>query len=87
MDQQDRITELYRKVMHGKYVDEMSDTGITGLTSENFNMYKSKIRKDLERRFGASESKQLEISSIGKRPYTRYGILLDQSQIRVVIWI
>jgi CRISPR-associated protein Csx14 len=85
MSHQERITGLYRKIMHGKYVDEMSNTGITGLSAENFNMYKSKIRKDLERRFGAYESGKLEISSVGKRGDTRYGLLLDQSQIRIII--
>lgn len=85
LDEQESITSLYRKIMRDKYIDEMSDTGITGLTAENFNMYKSKIHRDLERRFGPYELTQLEITSAGRRPNTSYGISLDRSQIRVII--
>jgi len=42
---QDHITDLYRKVCGTRPLNEMSDTGITNLSADNFNMYKGKIKK------------------------------------------
>ena len=83
-DRQDKITDLYRKTSGSRPLDEMSDTGITNLSADNFNMYKGKIKSDLLGRFGLYALKDLEISSIGARPNTRYGISMDRSRIEIV---
>lgn len=83
-EKQDEITELYRKISGTRQLDEMSDTGITHLSADNFNMYKGKIKSDLLGRFGLYALKDLEISSAGTRPNTRYGIGVDRSRIEIV---
>jgi len=62
----------------------MSDTGIRGLTSENFHSYKSKIRQDLERGFGLYALADLAIEATGKKPDTRYGIKMEKEKIRII---
>jgi hypothetical protein len=62
----------------------MSDTGIVNLNADNFIMYKSKIHKELQNRFGLYDLKDLEIVSTGKRPNTRYGIGMDKGKIEIV---
>ncbi len=79
------IASLYRKTGMGRESEEMSNTGISSLSTENFNSYKAKIRKDLEKGFGAHELKHLEIVSKGKKPGVRYGIPLERERIRVVM--
>ena len=81
---QSEITDLYRKISGTRPLDEMSNTGITGLNADNFNMYKGKIKQDLLGRFGPYALKELEIASVGKRPNTLYGIFLDKSRIEIV---
>ena len=81
---QDQITELYKKVSASRLITEMSDTGITGLNSENFHSYKGKIKSDLLTRFGPYALLQLEIASEGKRPNTCYGIRVDKTAIELV---
>ncbi|PIV02684.1 MAG: TIGR02584 family CRISPR-associated protein [Syntrophobacterales bacterium CG_4_8_14_3_um_filter_58_8] len=83
-DRQREITELYRKAAADRELTEMSDSGILGLTAENFNSYKGKIRKNLERGFGAQDAARLAIVSVGRRPDTRYGLGIDREKIRVV---
>ena len=78
------ITDLYRKIAGKRPVEEMSDAGITSLSKENFQSFKSKIRKDLERGFGLYAVADLAIESAGKKPDTRYGIPIDKEKIRVV---
>jgi CRISPR-associated protein (TIGR02584 family) len=85
LDGSEEIVSLYRKTGMGRDCEEMSTSGIRSLTAENFNSYKSKIRSDLEKGFGAHEMKQLEIISRGHRPRVRYGISLDRARIRVVL--
>ncbi|MCD6137795.1 MAG: hypothetical protein J7J91_04300 [Deltaproteobacteria bacterium] len=63
---------------------EMSKSGILGLNAENFNSYKAKIRKDLERGFGLYALSEVAIESVGKRPDTRYGIKMDKAKIRII---
>ena len=65
-------------------VNEMSDTGITGLNADNFNSYKSKIEENFLNRFGPYALKALEIASTGNRPSKRYGILMDKTKIEIV---
>ena len=81
---QDQITDLYKKMSDARPLDEMSDTGITNLSADNFNMYKGKIKGELLARFGPYALKDLEIASIGTRPHTRYGLLMDKSNIQIV---
>jgi len=81
---QDEITDLYRKVSGSRPLDEMSDTGIAGLSAENFNMYKGKIKSDLLDKFGPYALKDLEIASVGTRPNTCYGIGMDKGKIEIV---
>ena len=77
------MTSLYRAVSGSRLTSEMSDSGISGLTVENFQSYKSKLKKIIENGFGQSSSKQLIIQSHGRRPDTRYGLLLDKERIRL----
>jgi CRISPR-associated protein Csx14 len=81
---QEKILGLYRKLASNRPLEEMSDTGIVNLNNENFAMYKSKIRQDLQRGFGLYALKDLEIRSEGKRPNTRYGIGIDKGKIEIV---
>ena len=83
-EKQDQITDLYRRVCGTRPLNEMSDSGITGLNADNFNSYKSKIKENLTNRFGPYALKELEIASIGKRPNKRYGILMDKAKIEIV---
>ena len=83
-ERQAQITDLYRKVSGTRPLNEMSDTGIINLNSDNFNMYKGKIKQDLLGRFGHYALKDLEIASVGSRPQTRYGIRMDRSKIEIV---
>ena len=62
----------------------MSDTGIINLSSDNFNTYKAKIKGNLLGRFGPYILKDIEIASVGLRPNTRYGILMDKARIEIV---
>jgi len=59
----------------------MSDTGIINLDADNFNMNKSRIKQDLLSCFGLYALKDLEIASVGTRPNTRYGIMMDKNKI------
>ncbi len=75
-----RIYQTLRPYYPGR---EGSESGITAISKENFNSYKSKIRGILERAYGPYELHLLEISSEGSRPDTRYGIRLDRGPIEV----
>ena len=83
-DQQENLTKLYQKISGGRELSGMSDTGICSLNPENFNSYKAKIRKDMERGFGLYATRELAIDSVGKRPDTRYGIKIDRDRIRII---
>ncbi|MFZ5764068.1 MAG: CRISPR-associated ring nuclease Csm6 [Thermodesulfobacteriota bacterium] len=77
------IAVIYGRIPGGRLLGEMSDTGISSLSKVNFNSYKSKIRKDLLHTFGQAHVAELEISSQGERPETRYGIRIDRDRIRL----
>jgi CRISPR-associated protein (TIGR02584 family) len=81
---QDQITEIYKKLSFSRPLDEMSDTGISGLNTENFNSYKGKIKNELLNTFGPYALKEFEIASEGIRPNTRYGIRMDKCRIEMV---
>jgi len=77
------VADMYSRIPGGRLLSEMSDTGIGSLSKENFNSYKSKIRKDLLHAFGQGYMDNLEIASSGDKPETRYGIKLDRKLIRL----
>ncbi len=79
---QDQIKRIYNSIT--KPDTRLSDTGILNLNSENFNVYKSKIKKAILSRFGPYALRDLEISSIGKRPNTRYGIRFSKEKIQLI---
>jgi len=83
-EKQGEITGLYKKIAGSRPIDEMSDTGITSLNADNYNSYKGKIKSDLIKGFGLYALKDLEISSVGARPNTRYGIRMDKGRIEIV---
>jgi CRISPR-associated protein (TIGR02584 family) len=83
-ERQDQITTFYKKMAGSRPLSEMSDTGITNLNSDNFNMYKGKIKRDLLNRFGPYALAELEIASMGARPNTCYGILIDKAKIEII---
>ncbi len=77
------IARWYRRIPGSRLLTEMSDSGIGNLSIENFQSYKSRIRRDILTAFGRSNAAELEISSTGIRPDTRYGIRLDRRRIRI----
>jgi CRISPR-associated protein Csx14 len=79
---QQRITEIYMMINGGRELSTMSDTGITSLNAENFNSYKSKIKKNFKTTFGAV-AEVLYISPSGRRPETRYGIIQGRQHIAI----
>lgn len=83
-EKQAELTEIYRKISSNRPMEKMSDTGISQLNSENFNMYKGKLKAQLLHRFGPYALKDIEISSEGARPNTRYGIRADKGRIEIV---
>ena len=85
MNRQPEITSLYSRLRGSRPLDEMSDTGILGLNAENFNSYKTHIKNDLLKAFGAPAMNMLEIASVGRRPNKRYGLRADKSLIEVVM--
>lgn len=85
MNHQEEISKLYRKMCGNRPTEEMSDSGIMGLTPENCRSIKSKLNKMIADTFGATAAKELEISSTGTRPDTRYGIMMDKSRMEIVI--
>lgn len=85
LDRQSEITGLYKRLCGTRPIEEMSDTGILGLSDENFRSIKTRIKQDLTTAFGPMALERLEIASVGKRPNTRYGIRLDRTTIEVVV--
>ena len=83
LSDQKNLVQIYKSIPRSRVVEEMSDTGIASLTKENFNSYKSKIKTDIEIRFGLAIAQEISIASVGKRPETRYGLKIDKKQIRI----
>ena len=82
---QEQILKLYKKFCGTRPIEEMSDSGIVSLNAENFRSLKSKINKSISDTFGPYAAKELEIASVGTRPDTRYGILMDKARLEIVI--
>ncbi len=60
-----------------------SDTGITSLNQENFNSYRSKINKAIEKAFGGYQRDILGIQACGPHGTKRYGIPLERNALRL----
>ncbi len=83
-DHQHEITGLYEtRVQRQRVYDQMSDTGITSLSQENFHSFRSKINKDLTKAFGLYEAPQLVITSCGPHGGKIYGLLLDREALEI----
>lgn len=82
---QSKITVFYKKVSRGRPIEEMSDSGITGLNAENFNSYKAKLKKELLNHFGQYALKELEIASEGTKPGIRYGVRMSKEMVEIVL--
>lgn len=81
LERQDELTRLYRRLT----TREPVASGITGLDTEYFQSYRSKINRAILLCFGDHEGRQLSIERVGERPNSRYGILLDRRRIKVVL--
>ncbi|MDY6822380.1 MAG: CRISPR-associated ring nuclease Csm6 [Thermodesulfobacteriota bacterium] len=75
------ITAIYHQACPGASHREMSTTGITCLTTENFNAYKSKINRQIREKFGPHTAALLEITAIGRKPDKRHGLPIDRTRI------
>ncbi|MBF0226053.1 MAG: TIGR02584 family CRISPR-associated protein [Desulfobacterales bacterium] len=84
-EKQKEISNFYKKLSKSRPIEEMSTDGITNLSQQNFNGYKSRINKEIQQKFGSNAIKELEISSVGQRPNTRYGISIDKNRIEIVL--
>ncbi len=84
LDNQEAIADIYGRLGRRYYLGTGRESGIMRLDKENFNSYRSKLNADLRKVFGIYAVKDIGISSIGKRPNTRYGIKLDKSRIEVI---
>lgn len=84
-ENQNKITAIYKNLCGTRPLDEMSDSGITGLDDKNFNSFKSKIKNNLLKTFGQYAVKDIEIASIGQRPGIKYGILMDKGKMEIVL--
>ncbi|HPK21765.1 MAG TPA: CRISPR-associated ring nuclease Csm6 [Smithella sp.] len=79
-EEQNAITGFYHRL--GGAVDHK---GICALEIEELRTYVSKIRKDIQKAFGAQAADLLAVAAIGKRPDTRYGIALEREKICIII--
>jgi CRISPR-associated protein Csx14 len=78
------IADLYRTIITKRSsIPATSETGILALDQENFASYKAKLNKFLMHGFGTVALRDIQISSLGQRPETRYGLILDRSQIMI----
>ncbi len=84
LDEQELISKIYRQICGPRPVEEMSGTGINSLDAENFRSLRSKTNRSIAGAFGPYAAREIEIASIGTRPDTRYGILMDRERIEIV---
>ncbi len=78
-----RVRDLYCRIPAARVTENMGEGSIRRLTQETFRSYRSKINRDLRRSLGAAALADLEISSAGDRPDTRYGLRIDKNRIEV----
>jgi len=84
LDQQTRLSRIYRDLDPGRDPQEMSSSGIFGLTPDNFHSYRSKLNRKLASGFGTIDAAQLQIARQGQRPNTRYGLKLSRQEMRIL---
>lgn len=85
LDQQEEISKTYKTLCGNRPLEEMSSTGILSIDPENLRSLKSKINRQLAGTFGPYAARELEITSAGTRPDTKYGILMDKARMEIVI--
>lgn len=85
LDRQEQIADIYRRICGGKCIEEMSNSGVVALTAENFNSYRSKIARVLEKTFGTHEMRNICIDSRGSKPGVRYGLALGRERLRIIL--
>ncbi len=85
LERQSEITEIYNNARGFKTNNESRSEGIMNLDYENLRSFKSKIKKILETRFGSRILQDIEIASVGTRPDTCYGIMIDKSLLEIVL--
>lgn len=73
------ITDLYRRLG-----GTTENKGICALEKDELRAYVSKIRKDLQKAFGAQAVELLAVEAVGKKPDTRYGIPMERDRIRIM---
>lgn len=83
LEQQAEITEIYEEIAQSKEIEAMSNTGITSLSKENFNSYKSAIKNSFEKTFGTYEAKNIAIDFILVDKRKRYGLKLQREFISI----
>jgi CRISPR-associated protein Csx14 len=79
-DAQKSITNIYRQL--GGVTEAR---GICDLEIEELRTYVSKIRKDIQKAFGAQAADILAVAAVGKRPETRYGIPMERERIKLIV--
>ncbi len=81
---QPEITGIYQRITAAGPASAVSDSGITSLGKENFNSYRAKINKSIEKGFGAQDYRRLLLASCGNRPGVRYGLRMDKTRITII---
>lgn len=80
------IASLYHKL--SKYIPckdiPQSDSGILALNAENFRSYRSKVNAKIKKSFGSVNCESIGISTFGKKPDSRYGIVLEPHLIEII---
>ncbi len=80
------ITELYRQKIPPDHISEgIFTSDMQTLTAESFNSHRNRINRELEKAFGHTEAKRLQIVTHGKRPGISYGIPLGKDRLRIVM--
>lgn len=82
---QQELGKIYDRLAQKNQRDTSpNSSGIANLDASSFNSHKSKLKTLLENRFGPYERPLLEIASVGERPNTRYGLIMDRGRIRLI---
>lgn len=84
LDKREEFLTFHRKIAGHRPAEVRRESSLRDLDAENFRSYKSKIKNEFLNRFGPYVLPDLEISSEGKAPNTRYGIRMDRGRIEVV---
>lgn len=71
------LSEIYKQITSSKY--NLSKSGIQNLSTENFNSYKSKIKRIFLKSFGVKISNQICIESLEGEQGKEYGIKVEKN--------